>query len=512
MVKIRTFSSSRPTPSDQRHIFRIAILSRLLTFTLIFLFRSLASPYDTSASINPNCLSAITTSNSQSEAIRFPRIASALESSIVWDGVYFVRIAQCGYEYEQTYAFLPLVPLCIRFLSRYVFGLLIPVIGYRAVLALSGYVTSNVAFTFAAVYLYRLSCLVLEDSEAAFRASIFFCFNPASIFYSSVYSESLYSLGSFGGMYHLLTGANTMSMLMFALSASARSNGVLNAGYFCFQALHLAYDAIFQKRNAYVALQRIMMATLQTLCIFFPFIAFQTYGYLNICLGSVNELRPWCKATVPLLYDYIQNHYWGVGFLRYFQLKQLPNFLLASPMLSLAFCSVAKYLKLRPEVVLTLGFQACQNEKEHASIFYSWETDQRPNGSQSTKGASSITMREPQSLRKKKQKINEEISETSGNPIPASTNVHSSAMQGYSSILVLPFVLHLAFISVVAFLVMHVQVATRFLSASPPIYWFLSYLMVSSGKGRRWAYLVWVYFITYILLGSLLFSNFYPFT
>ncbi|KAM7469491.1 hypothetical protein LguiA_007674 [Lonicera macranthoides] len=86
--------------------------------------------------------------------VRFPRIASAIEESIVWDGVYFVRIAECGgYEYEQSYAFLPLLIISISFLSTAVFAPLIPHIGHRAVLGLSGYVLNNVAFLFAAVYL-----------------------------------------------------------------------------------------------------------------------------------------------------------------------------------------------------------------------------------------------------------------------------------------------------------------------------------------------------------------------
>ncbi|KAG9457730.1 hypothetical protein H6P81_002238 [Aristolochia fimbriata] len=490
MTKVRTTSISRTIPSDHRRILRIAVVSRVVTLGLIFLFRSLASPYDTSASINPNCLSENNTGGSQPEVVLLPRIASALESSVVWDGVYFVRIAQCGYEYEQTYAFLPLLPFCIRLLSRSVFVPLVPVVGYRAVLALSGHVISNVAFAFAALYLYRLSLLVLEDSEAAYRASIFFCFNPASIFYSSVYSESLYSLGSFGGIYHLLTGANSIAVLMFALSGSARSNGVLNAGYFCFKALHQAYDAIL-KNSPYLAFRGIILSALQTLCVFVPFIAFQAYGYFNICLGGPNELQPWCKATVPLLYDYIQSHYWGVGFLRYFQLKQLPNFLLASPMLFFSSCAFVKYLKLRPEVVFSLGFRASQNEKEQASVFYSVGTDWGSIGSQISKERSSITLRDTESIQRRKQKINQEISETSGNSLRVCSNVHSPAAQGYASILILPFVLHLAFMSAVAFLVMHVQVATRFLSSSPPIYWFLSYLMASSGKARRWTYLIW---------------------
>ncbi|KAM7473856.1 hypothetical protein LguiB_021099 [Lonicera macranthoides] len=106
-----------------------------------------------------------------------------------------------------------------------------------AVLGLSGFVLDNIAFLFAAVYLYRLSLIVLKDPEASLRASILFCFNPTSIFYSSIYSEILYALLSIGG-YHLMSGKSNYATLWLALSGSARSNGVLNAGYICFQTMH----------------------------------------------------------------------------------------------------------------------------------------------------------------------------------------------------------------------------------------------------------------------------------
>lgn len=55
----------------------------------------------------------------------------------------------------------------------------------------------------------------------------------------------------------------------------------------------------------------VIAGALRCACIFAPFIAFQAYGYQNICVGrSHDELRPWCKARVPLLYNYIQSHYW----------------------------------------------------------------------------------------------------------------------------------------------------------------------------------------------------------
>ncbi|KAG4394377.1 hypothetical protein GLYMA_20G020033v4 [Glycine max] len=94
---------------------------------------------------------------------------------------------------------------------------------------------------------------------------------------------------------------------------------------------------------------------------------------------------------------------------------------------------------------------------------------------------------------------------------------------GYLSASVLPFVLHLGFMVCTAFFVMRVQVSTRFLSASPPLYWFASYIMANlywfasyimanPAKYFRWGYVIWAYSMAYIFLGSLLFSNFYPFT
>lgn len=60
----------------------------------------------------------------------------------------------------------------------------------------------------------------------------------------------------------------------------------------------------------------------------------------------------------------------GVGFLRYFQLKQLPNFLLASPILCLAICTVVHYVKLRPEIFLSLGFHASFGTDPRSSADY----------------------------------------------------------------------------------------------------------------------------------------------
>lgn len=259
-------------------------------------------------------------------------------------------------------------------------------------LGLSGYLLNNMAFVFAAAYFHRLSVTVLKDKAAAMRASILFCFNPASIFFSSIYSESLYALLSIGGLCHLMSGANNLATIWLALSVLARSNGVLNAGYIGFQVIHQAYDAAYLKKRAYLAGEILLAGAVRCICICLPFFFFQAYGYFNICHGrSADELRPWCKARVPMVYDFIQSYYWGVGLLKYFKLKQLPNFLLAVPILSLALSTIIYYAKQRFVVFVTLGFQASPLDKSSSPLLLYVEADtgSRSNNFTSAKSSSS---------------------------------------------------------------------------------------------------------------------------
>ncbi|KAJ9540537.1 hypothetical protein OSB04_027043, partial [Centaurea solstitialis] len=508
--KMAIRSSTISDPADTRIVFRSAIASRIVLLTLTVIWRSILTPYDTSASINPSCLSSTTTTTAaghHEQFILFPRIAAAIENGVVWDSVYFVRIAQCGYEYEQTYAFLPLLPLCISFVSQTVLQPLIPLVGHRAVLALSGYLLSNILFVFAALFLYRLSVIILKDSEASLRASILFCFNPASIFYSSIYSESLYALLSIGGLYFLMSGANNLAVLWLAFSGCARSNGVLNAGYIGFQTMHRAYDAVFLQKRAFLAFQVIVAGILRCVFVFIPFAAFQAYGYYNLCDGlSPDKLRPWCKAKIPLLYNFIQSQYWGVGFLRYFQIKQLPNFLLASPILSIALCSIIHYVKLQPKEFFSLGFQVAPKSYGDASVLLSPGINTKNTSLSERETSTARASQEDQAPRRRKASTKE------AGPTVLSTENASTDKLGNFSIIIIPFVLHLVFMVATAFFVMHVQVATRFLSASPPIYWFASYVLMSPKTRKGWGHLIWGYCAAYILIGSLLFSNFYPFT
>ena len=87
-----------------------------------------------------------------------------------WDAVYFLKIAEEGYKYEQFMAFF------LSFLVHQYF------VSERSLLLACGCVLNTVFFTLAAVSLYRLSINLSGEKNVALVSSLFFCFNPASVF------------------------------------------------------------------------------------------------------------------------------------------------------------------------------------------------------------------------------------------------------------------------------------------------------------------------------------------
>ncbi|KAJ7516491.1 hypothetical protein O6H91_22G059900 [Diphasiastrum complanatum] len=459
-------------------ILGIAILSRLLILALTLLFRHLASPYDSSALIDPPCLVSSTSQEPAGIADRVQdpgrrtwgrRIGAAIEGSIVWDGVYYVRIAKCGYEYEQSHAFLPVLPLTMRFMTNYVLFGMIPLIGHRATLAFSGYLINNLSFLGAAFYFHRLSCYILRDRKLATSATLLFCFNPASVFYFSIYSESMFSLLSFAGLWCLLLGAKWRATLLFGLSGAVRSNGVLNAGFLLFQAMHEAHNYFFFLNKPLMTGRVIYFAVLQVLGSILPFVSFQGYGYYQLCWTSNDDelvvCRPWCNSSIPYLYGFVQNHYWNVGFLNYFHWKQLPNFSLASPMLLLATCAIVSYAKRRPLVFFSLGL-ARQSGSWREAALLSLLDRYRPVLDNQGAQARSVNMpnvvpAEPIVHKELKQRHLQR-------PNASQFQMHNQSWQesqedavsfsaGFYSASTLSFLLKLGFMTAVASFIMHVQ-------------------------------------------------------
>lgn len=58
----------------------------------------------------------------------------------------------------------------------------------------------------------------------------------------------------------------------------------------------------------------------------------QYNGYRSFCLPTTDVApREWCSNTIPQIYTFVQGRYWNVGFLRYWRIEQIPNFILGAP-------------------------------------------------------------------------------------------------------------------------------------------------------------------------------------
>jgi hypothetical protein len=102
-----------------------------------------------------------------------------------WDSIFFLRIAEHGYEHvsRSATAFFPLYPALVGALGRIFFGHYV----------LAGIVVSLAAGLAAFVLLYQLAEIRM-GAEGARRAVLYLAIFPMALFFQAVYSESVYLL------------------------------------------------------------------------------------------------------------------------------------------------------------------------------------------------------------------------------------------------------------------------------------------------------------------------------
>ena len=277
-----------------------------------------------------------------------------------WDSEYFIFIAQHGYrKYEQSMAFFPLYPLLMHILSNTVFYPLNYIMAYRSVVLFSGVVINFITFLFAAASLYLLTLEITQNRRLSFLAAALFCINPASVFMTAVYTECLFATFTFLGLLLLEKSYDWFAAVSFALANATRSNGILLCGYLAFKWLLYINSAHSKKSNSqfiFFIVKRATITATQCLLVILPFAGYQYYAFTIYCTvagSSLDTHQPtsstpsWCEwdsLLPPLHYSHVQSHYWNVGFLRYFQLKQVPNFLLAFPMVALSVYCIVKFI------------------------------------------------------------------------------------------------------------------------------------------------------------------------
>jgi hypothetical protein len=146
-------------------------------------------------------------------------LGRALGSLTRWDAVWYVQIAQSGYDGGSGLsAFFPLYPLGIRVAAGGTES--------EAVLLIAAYALSAVAFVTALVLLHKL--VELELGKQYTRAVLLLvAFWPASFFFSAPYSESFFLALSVGMFYAARTERWPLAAGLCAAATATRPTGML---------------------------------------------------------------------------------------------------------------------------------------------------------------------------------------------------------------------------------------------------------------------------------------------
>lgn len=264
-----------------------------------------------------------------------------------WDSEYYIYIAQHGYTFLQSMAFFPLYPMIMSIVGRIFLFPFSFILADRSIFLLAGTLVNICIFPLATVALYLLTHFVSGSQKISTITILLFCLNPASVFMSAVYTETLYAFCTFTGLCLVTKHCLWSASVFFSLATATRSNGIVLAGFIVYYHLNTLYrSAYIMKTISLKSITKVVVnCTVQGIIVALPFIIFQCYSYWKFCQvpATSGVVYEWCHWTLPLSYSYIQEHYWDVGFLRYFELKQVPNFVLALPVVCMSICTIYYY-------------------------------------------------------------------------------------------------------------------------------------------------------------------------
>uniref|UniRef100_A0A7S0YNK3 GPI mannosyltransferase 2 n=1 Tax=Polytomella parva TaxID=51329 RepID=A0A7S0YNK3_9CHLO len=463
-----TSETTRKYNSIHIRLITLTLVSRVFVIFLSLVLSRFITDYDSSNSD-------ITDSSKIENSNHSPCFCGYLDHLLrplgTWDAVFFKAIrSNFGYEYEQFYAFFPGFPFSTSFLPSSCF--------HVAALILNLFCSGC-----SAALLYELTVKFYggNNNNFAIITGLFFSFTPAAIFHVAPYSESLFTFLTLAALYLLYCRGNWLgATIAISMSIATRSNGIVTCGFLG----HVVLRQIIERRRTFLRNHpqykfirlcwyqciKVCLYPLTYLVILFllaiaPLITFQIHGWYNFCRPFSS--RPWCHSqTLPYIYGFVQKEYWNVGFLKYFSLSQLPNFILAAPTLLIT----GWFLWIQGNILI-------RKSKGGLRFFLSGGLDP-----------------------------DFKLEDDCNLNLPSTT----------------VFIYPLAFIWLTSVLVMHVQVSTRMLSTQPQFYWAMAALWTSGSKtsrsGKEEKAVAWrrIFLISwcglYIVAGCSLFPNFYPWT
>lgn len=449
--------------TDRKFIIQLATISRILVIVLQIVSNLCITDHDAGVFVSPKANQ--TDEHSTCHSI----INTAFGGLRRWDAEYFLHIAEHGYTYENTLVFYPLYPFGVRYFTQLVHLIAPNTCEFSDMSLLIAVLLNVIFFVNAATILYDLTMEVFNDRRLARIVTTLFCFNPASIFFSAPYTESLHCWLSFSVMLYCVRNEWQGAILPLAMSIWCRSNGVLNVGFMIY---YITRDACINRTSVFKAMVKVSGGAIVAGT---AFTIIQTYFYSLYCENNPMEMsdavknyglskdyilpgqrRPvWCAFAIPYSYSYLQNFYWNVGFLKYYELKQIPNFALAAPILIIMIGHSIHYLLSNKQIVFCLGLARSKQNNQGVNLFV--------------------------------------------------------------------YVIHALALSLFCVVFVHIQVSTRMLASSTPyIYWICAqYFHRENHANSSKAFLqpksnttkfIKAWFLGYFVIGTVLFSNFLPWT
>ncbi|AET40063.1 GPI-anchor transamidase GPI18 Ecym_5301 [Eremothecium cymbalariae DBVPG len=211
-----------------------------------------------------------------------------------------------------------------------------------------------------------------KNSELAYKTALLFILSSAGGFLLAPYSEPLSFILAFLGM--LMRGyalcynvyghisfkyygwiPYMLSAVAFSLATASRSNCIILGVYYVYDLFKLLKQRDFIR------------------AFWFPFIAgfmmLMLYCYIHYYLPYYflcPYQQEWCSLSLPIFsipytsfYSFLQGKYWNIGFLNYWSLNNVPNFVLSLPNIVLIWYSTIYFSyqypleSLRPLVYIT---------------------------------------------------------------------------------------------------------------------------------------------------------------
>ena len=438
-----------------------------------------------------------------------------LRSFTRWDSAHFLSVAADGWEHEYSHAFFPLYPLLVRGVAS-LLSRVLPLCSTE-LHVLAALLLSNSMFVVAACCLHGLSECVLRDWRLARTAALLFCVSPASVLFSTAYTEFTFAATTFGGMLLLEGGRPWLAAGALSLASASRANGLLHAVYVAWAGVRHLGPRLLERPAAprflpwrWAAAAAVGGTLLRVLVVLAPYAAWQAVGYRRVCEQSMPSLPPtslsptrirhaegrstvpsdWCRQGLPDLYVHVQRSYWGVRLFGYFEWRQLPNFLLAAP--ALALCAAASVTSV------AVALERCRGQSTRTVL------------------ARAIGLRV----------LGHGEGRGGGEGACAGDSSKPSTADGATTPRALVYVLHWSLLSGLTLLMGNVQVVTRLVAAAcPPFYWYMAHLALLRGQSaiRGRAAGDWLgslklrralctYIAVFVSVGTVLHANHFPWT